>query len=232
MKCPNCGYENPLDSKFCIQCGTRLLSRDVSSISPSPVQPTSYSNLPQASILLNPNIRMYIIHEKSWDFGWGDIFNEHGQLVGKMKRKLLSLRAEIQLLEPDNKTLVAKIVRKILSIRQTYDLLTPDGQLIARMNRKLLSLFRPSLYLDDSQGRRIYEAKGNFLGFSFKIKDMTGKVIAEVEKLDKLRDLFFGGTIFDMSDKYALRIFDPNANRLMLLGFVIAIDNSVHDKRD
>ena len=226
MRCPNCGYENPPDSKFCVNCGTRLLTNVPSNAQQLPI------TTPQSSILLNPAISMYIIHEKSWDFGWGDIFNEHGQLVGKMKRKLLSLRAEIQLLEPDNKTLVAKIVRKILSVRQTYDLLSPNGQLIARMNRKLLSLFRPSLYLDDANGRRLYEAKGNFLGFSFKVYDTrSGKLVAEVEKLDKLRDLFLGGTIFDMSDKYALRIHDPNVNRLMLLGFVIAIDNSVHDKR-
>ena len=182
------------------------------------------------SVLLNPANTFYILHEKAWDWGWGDIFNDRGEKIGGMKRKIISLRAEIDLTEPDGRV-VAKIVRKILSVRQTYDLLTPDGRLMARMNRKLLSFFRPSLWLDDASGNRLYEAKGNFLGFSFEIKDTKGRKVAEVKKLDKWRDIFAGGSIFDLSDRYALRILDPSVSRLLMLGFVIAIDNSVHDKR-
>ena len=221
MRCPKCGFENPPDAKFCIHCGAPLN------------RSTASSNLtnPTGSILLDPRRTFYILHEKYWDWGSGDIYDERGQVIGKMKRKFLSLRAEIQLTEPTG-VVVGKIVRKILSIRQTYDLLSPDGQLIARMNRKLLSLFRPSLWLEDPNGNRLYEAKGNFLGFNFEIKDTSGRKVAQVQMLNKWKEFFLGGSVFDFSDKYALRIVDSNVDRLQMLSFVIAIDNSVHDKRD
>jgi len=39
------------------------------------------------------------------------------------------------------------------------------------------------------------------------------------------------GGMFDFSDTYAVQILDPEYDRRLLLGFVIAIDNSVHDKK-
>ena len=44
------------------------------------------------------------------------------------------------------------------------------------------------------------------------------------------RDLFLGGTIFDFRDTYAIRMLDREYDRRLILGFVVAIDNSVHDK--
>jgi len=221
MKCPNCGFDNPPDAKFCVRCGTKL------SAGTTP----SGAAISTGSVLLDPRRTFYVLQEKYWNWGSGDIFDERGQVIGKMKRKILSLRAEIQLTEP-NEIVVGKVVKKILSIRQTYDLLTPDGQLVARMNKKLLSLFRPSLWLEDPNGNHLFEAKGNFMGFNFEIKDTSGRKVAQVQMLNKWKEMFLGGSIFDITDKYALQILDPNVDRLQMLSFVIAIDNSVHDKRD
>ncbi len=35
--------------------------------------------------------------------------------------------------------------------------------------------------------------------------------------------------MFDFADTYAVQIQDPSYDKRLLLGFVIAIDNSVHD---
>ena len=51
--------------------------------------------------LLNPDRNYYVIKEKLWDWGSGDIYDESGATIGRMKRKLLSLRAEITVDEPD-----------------------------------------------------------------------------------------------------------------------------------
>jgi uncharacterized protein YxjI len=51
-----------------------------------------------------------------------------------------------------------------------------------------------------------------------------------VGKSDFFRDLILGGTIFDFQDTYAVRVLDREYDRRLILGFVVAIDNSVHDK--
>jgi len=53
---------------------------------------------------------------------------------------------------------------------------------------------------------------------------------AKVGKSDFFKDLVFGG-VFDYSDTYAVQILDSEYDKRLLLGFVIAIDNSVHDKK-
>ena len=57
---------------------------------------------------------------------------------------------------------------------------------------------------------------------------MRGLNIAEIEKADKWRDIFLGG-VFDFSDTYALKIHDNETDRRILVGFVLSIDNVLHD---
>jgi len=68
------------------------------------------------------------------------------------------------------------------------------------------------------------------LGKNFDVKDMDGKLKAKIGKSDFFKDLVLGG-LFDFSDTYAIKILDSSYDKRMLLGFVIAIDNSVHDKK-
>ena len=67
------------------------------------------------------------------------------------------------------------------------------------------------------------------MGWSFKIfETATKKLVAEIEKADRWRDVFLGG-LFDYSDTYALKILDNETDRRILLGFVLSIDNVLHD---
>ena len=43
-----------------------------------------------ANSLLDPKRNYYVLKEKLWDWGSGDIYDEKGNTIGKMKRKLLS----------------------------------------------------------------------------------------------------------------------------------------------
>ena len=106
-----------------------------------------------------------------------------------------------------------------------------QGNVLGRTNRKILTFFRPKLWLENENGKKILEAQGNFLGKDFKIKDNTGNLIAQVGKSDFFRDLILGGSLFDFTDTYAIKIFNRVFDRRLLLGFVIAIDNSVHDEK-
>jgi uncharacterized protein YxjI len=145
-----------------------------------------------------------------------------------MKRIILSIRRRVELVEIDG-TVAATIHSKIVSARGAQDLKDPQGNIIARIKKKILSFFRPKFFLEGPDGTRYFEAQGKFMGWSFKVTDMSGNLIAEIEKADRWRDIFLGG-LFDFKDTYALRILDNQTDRRILLGFVLSIDNVLHDR--
>jgi len=231
MSCPNCG--DPIEGenqKFCEKCGSDV--RSVKSPREKQNQISLASSTKKTPLdsaeLFDLNRNYYIIKERMWDMGYGDIMDEEGKLIGKMHRILLSIRRRVELQELDG-TVVATIHSKIVSARGAQDLKTPDGELIARIKKKIFTFFKSKFFLEDPLGTRWFEAEGDFFGWSFKIYDLTtGKLVAEIEKADRWRDVFLGG-IFDFADNYALRILDNETDRRILLGFVLSIDNVMHD---
>ncbi|MHA1338457.1 MAG: LURP-one-related family protein [Promethearchaeota archaeon] len=222
--CPKCGDPLEPGQKFCEKCGAKIEehigSAQVQTVAPQPVS---------SGGLFDPSRNFYILKEKYWDWGSGPILDEQGNEIGKMHRKLLSLRARIDFMELDG-TISASIHKKIISIKPTYDLKDAAGNQLARLKKTFWSFIRPKFYLEDPQGNKIMEAQGKFMGFDFTITDMNGKLIGTIKKADRWRDVFLGG-IFDFADTYALKVEDPNVDRRLLLGFVIAIDNTLHDNR-
>jgi len=183
----------------------------------------------EARGLLSHGVNYFVLKEKWWDWGSGDIYDEKGMPIGKMHRKVISLRALTEVTETDG-TLVFTVNKKLVSVRASYMLKDAQENILGRTNRKILTLFRPKLWLEDEDGKKLLEAQGNFFGRDFKIKDSKGNLKAKVGKSDFFKDLVFGG-VFDYSDTYAVQILDSEYDRRLLLGFVIAIDNSVHDKK-
>ncbi len=231
--CPNCGDEVTEQQKFCEKCGSSIPA----SVIQSKTSPTSAVTAftPESVMqtydrpggLFDISRNYYILKEKYWDWGDGDILDENNQIIGKMRRIILSIRRRVELLEIDG-TLSATIHSKIVSARGAQDLKDPQGNMIARIKKKILSVFRPKFFLEDPQGNRWYEAQGKFMGWSYKVTDMSGNLIAEIEKADRWRDVFLGG-LLDFKDTYVLRILDNETDRRILLGFVLSIDNVLHD---
>ena len=85
--------------------------------------------------LFDINRDYYIFQEKHWDLGGGDILDEKGNLIGRMKRKILSIRRRVSLLEVDG-TVAAVIHAKIISARGAQELKDPEGNLIAKIRKK------------------------------------------------------------------------------------------------
>ncbi len=226
--CPDCGTNiQHQDQKYCEKCGSKLSPQATSSgqTSSGQVSPTSAAT----GSLFDINRNYYVLKEKYWDFGSGDILDENGNIIGKMRREIFSIRKRIDLIEL-NGTVSASIHEKIITARGAQDLKDPQGNLIARIKRKILTLLHPKFFLEDPFGNRWYEAVGNFMGWSFKVSDCsTGKLVAEINKADQWRDVFLGG-LFDFNDTYALRILDNTTDRRILVGFVLSIDNVMHDQ--
>ncbi len=231
--CPECGKRFTPDQRYCESCGTKLpvVSQYAKPESPSAKPSQSQNIVPtKPGGIFDINRNYYILKEKFWDWGSGDILDEKNQIIGKMKRVFFSIRKRIELQEIDG-TIAATIHSKIVSARGAQDLKDVEGNLIARIKKKILSFIHPLFYLEDAEGRQWYEAQGKFMGWSYKVKDLsTGKIVAEVEKADRWRDVFLGG-LFDFKDTYALRILDNETDRRILLGFVISIDNILFDTR-
>ena len=228
--CPQCGDKSPVGQKFCEKCGATLpTSAPAGGKAPSPQ--TTMPPRAVAGGLFDPSRTYYVIKEKFWDWGSGPIYDEKGQEIGKMHRKLLSIRKRIEFQELDG-TICAYIARKLIAIKPTYDLHDPDETHLGRFSKTLLSIFRPVFELYDPSGNIICSAQGKFMGFDFKIFKGKSKddndLVAEIHKADRWRDIFIGGA-FDFSDTYAVKVIDSSIDRKLLLGFVIAIDNVLHD---
>ncbi|MFX1356459.1 MAG: LURP-one-related family protein [Promethearchaeota archaeon] len=224
--CPECGAKVSEEQNYCEQCGAELLKQSISKeqSSETPSEPVPHKK----GGLFDISRNYYVIKEKMWDLGYGDILDESGNLIGKMNRILFSIRRRVELQELDG-TVAATIHSKIVSARGAQDLKDPSGNLIARIKRKILTFFRHKFYLEDTFGNRWYEAEGDFFGWSFKIYDVSSKkLVGEIEKSDRWRDIFLRG-LFDFADTYALKILDNETDRRILVGFVLSIDNVLHD---
>jgi uncharacterized protein YxjI len=177
--------------------------------------------------LLDPSNSHYVMHEKSWRFGGGDIYSPDGSKIGEMKRKIVSIRAEISLHDADG-TLLCIINRKLVSARPVYDVKLPDGTLIGRGKRPMVAI-RGSIDMYDAEEKLIYKAQGGLMKFDFEITDATdNRVLATIKKGDRWRDVF--AKSFSFKDRYVIRIEDSSADRLMLLAYAVIIDNVYHDK--
>lgn len=80
-------------------------------------------------------------------------------LCGENAQTVISLRALTEVSEVDG-TQVFTVNKKLVSMRPSYMIKDVEGRLLGRTNRKILTLFRPKLWLEDSEGRKLLEAKG------------------------------------------------------------------------
>tara|TARA_B100000029_G_scaffold90393_2_gene80211 strand:+ start:1236 stop:1814 length:579 start_codon:yes stop_codon:yes gene_type:complete len=189
--------------------------------------------------LLDSSREYYLLKEKGWDLGYGEIFDSDGNVIGKMNRRLRNIRGLTKLTEVDG-TGILKIQRKFLTPRITYDIFESHeddgkhGMQFARCCRAFTSIIRPKMWLNydpdkNNKPTKRLDAQGSFAGWNFKVIS-DGKAIAEVKKLDRFRDLL-GPKFLDIADTHAIHILDKDFDRKILLGFIMCIERSLNTKK-
>jgi uncharacterized protein YxjI len=237
--CPYCGAQVPPEALFCPNCGASLFKGEAAPTKGAPVAPAAPGQAApaqapaafQASSLFDSSRQYYVIKRQWWGWGSGPIQDERGAIVGHLYRRVLTIRDTTEFREADDRTISATINRKLVAVRDTMDIKDGNEQDLARVKQKILAVFRPVVWVEDPNGKKLFEAKGNFLGFSFKVYDMQGKVVAEIDKLDMWKDIFLGGGLFDFKNTYAVVIHDPAVDRRLVVPLAIAIDEVVHEDR-
>lgn len=232
--CPNCGTQKKdPNQEFCEICGAKF-SSDI-------IMPTDkkFNNLTtnvniltqlQSGELFDLNRKYYIIKKKYKDSRDGAIFDENGQIIGKLSKiKIYKGKRDRVELRGLNGTIAATIHSKIISAYYAQELKDPQGNIIAVIKKKMSSVFSPIFYIEDPSGYRWYEVQGKLRSWSYKVKDLsTGEKVAEIEKAAKVRDLILPRT-FDFKNTYVLKILDNITDRRILVGLTLSIIITLRD---
>jgi len=234
--CSQCKEPAEQDQKYCERCGSRLPDTSGSSRTPPAPQKSQHPEKthPTEKIsfgLLDPCQLSYVIKEHFLEGGSSPIYNDSGQHIGKIQRKLQAIRENIEMLELDD-TIVASVHRKLVAIRPTFALKDGNEKLLGHFEKTLLNLLHPKFYLKNPQGEIILTAQGKLMGFDFMIYRgelvNSNNLVAEIHKADRWDSEFFSGT-WDFTETYGIRVLHPTIDRRMVLGFVIAIDDLMRD---
>lgn len=100
--------------------------------------------------------------------------NELGSIDGSV---FLSM-GECTLLDSQGKIRGTIKVKGGLASRYTYTFRDHDEKVIAKMKTKIR--LKPSFWVEDPQGTKIYEISGNILGSKYKVKDTKGSTVAQI----------------------------------------------------
>ncbi|WXG44042.1 MAG: LURP-one-related family protein [Promethearchaeati archaeon SRVP18_Atabeyarchaeia-1] len=250
--CWNCGARLRPGSNYCADCGAPVRVRQYADAAARIDVPAPPANLPEpqtvptypppqrpqqaeavpseAMSLFDQRRRYYMVNPKWWGWGSGDILDENGKAIGHMYRRVLSLRHMTEFREANDVTITATINRKIAAIRDTFEIKDGREQLLGRVKQKILAVVHPVVWVEDARGQKILEGQGNFLGFSFKIHDMMGNTVAEIDKTDMWKDIFVGGSMLDFKQNYAV-VINSDVDRRLVISLVIAIDEAIHEER-
>ncbi len=224
MYCSKCGTEIRISNQeFCANCGAELSSN---------ISNTSKSNLKKfcsQSALFDINRNYYVFKEDSLYYANGYILDENEKTIGKVERIISEFGNIVKLRELDN-SISATIYKETTSVHETQVIKDSTGTVVARIKKEVISQDNPKFYLEDPIGNRWYDAQGDYMGRSYKIIDITiGKIIAEIERADTWKEIILGSTS-DYRETYVLKIYESQTDRCILLGFVLSIDNVLHDE--
>ncbi|RDE12244.1 MAG: hypothetical protein C4K47_08495 [Candidatus Thorarchaeota archaeon] len=174
--------------------------------------------------LLDPSIMRYILSGKAWKVGAGDIENEAGEAVGSVKRKLLLMRTEIQVLDTDSSVLCA-VHRKTTGLNPVYDVTDAAGRQLGRAKRTAGG-FKDFMRMYSTDNEELLRATGNAVRWEFVISNPRrgGGDCATITKAGCWERMSHLGPGF--VETYVIDIEDPEMDRLLLLAYAIVVSDA------
>lgn len=171
---------------------------------------------------MDRTISKYILEEQAWKFGsGGEIYNQHGEKVGSIKRKPLSMKSVIALFDLDEK-LVCMIKKKEVGSQQIYEVEKPNGDLIGKARTGIES-FIGYINMYDSEEKHIFRVHSRVNMSSFKITDPEDrqKVYAEIERVNMIPNKF--AEVEGEKSRFSIHIKYMETERILLLSYAIMV---------
>lgn len=205
--CSRCGSKLTSGSSFCGNCGVSL----------NPTAPQALLAGGQTASLLDQS--EYIIDKKI--LALRDTFavkNRQGELLGYVKKKIVSLGPQFWF-EDLNGQRLGEVHARILTIRHTYEIFSTNNEKIGIVNKKIMKILGTEWWLEAPPGVEAGRVQGNILNHDYMILDPQKNPIAQVHK-----------KWVSIRDSYGIEVFVPGFDRLLILGFVTAMDSIEFDK--
>ncbi len=207
--CPRCGAKLTSGSSFCNSCGVSL-TPNATQTEPllAGTQPAAFFNQTE-----------YIIDKKI--LAIRDTFavkSRQGELLGYVKKKIVSLGPQFWF-EDLNGQRLGEVHARILTIRHTYEIFNANDEKVGVVNKKIMKLLGTEWWLEAPPGVEAARVQGNILNHDYMILDPQKNPVAQVHK-----------KWVSVRDSYGIELFAPSFDRLLILGFVMAMDSIQSDK--
>ncbi len=201
--CPRCGSKLGYVASFCGNCGISLASISAST------QPLMN---PQSSSLFEQT--EYVIDKKI--LALRDTFavkNRQGDLLGYVKKKIISMGPQFWLEDLDGQRL-GEVHGRILTIHHTYEILNFGGIRVGIVNKKIMKLLGTEWWLESPPGVEVARVHGNILNHDYAMLNPSKSAVVQVHK-----------KWVSVRDSYCIEVMDTGFDRLLILGFAIAMDS-------
>ena len=147
-----------------------------------------------------------------------EIKDKAGNLLGYCKKERISMGPKFWFENLDGEE-VGRITGKMFSaLRRTYTIYDVAGNERGKIKRKLLKIFGSKYWLHDAEGNKLATVKGNIVRHNYKIISPDKKNLAEV-----------GKAWISLTDSYGLTIETDEIDPLLMLSFIIIMDDQEHD---
>lgn len=202
--CSRCGSKLNSGSNFCSSCG-------VSTTPPSNQTQPLVSGSPPATLFDQSE---YVIDKKI--LALRDTFavkNRQGELLGYVKKKIVSLGPQFWF-EDLNGQRLGEVQGKILTIHHTYKIFDAGGAQLGAVKKKIMKLLGTEWWLEAPPGMEVARVHGNILNHDYVMANPAKGPIAQVHK-----------KWVTIRDSYCIEVLDASFDRLLVLGFAIAMDS-------
>ncbi len=147
------------------------------------------------------------------------IKDRNGEQLGLIKKELVSWGPHFWF-EDNSGAHVGEIDGKVLTVHHQYDIKGKDGLIRASVKKKVLKLFGSEWWMQDNQGKEVARIKGNIVHHTYDIVGPDKSTIAKVHK-----------NWVTISDEFCVEISRNDFDPLLVLGYVVAMDDVEHPDR-